>query len=281
MRGLGTFLAGVCFAAYVLVWSAPVLVALSLLGGLGGRFNLFEAVSGESVFGVRERDGQLQARMVNVNFHIAMVPIADEPRPRRLLLRLETVDVDVFDASRGEGQVRLDAWAMDGGRDMLRTPLYTVVAAGDDAGIEDDSLLVVSRGARRTAYALVSGRWLYEADGAVATFALEGERRLVAVAAADEEMPVEAVAVVSYASIQAPLRRLLIVAADPSRARLLRSAVSLIRPVARLEDATHRWIDLALPAGTVRIPMASGTLDLARAEIPAGLALREMLPWGK
>ena len=188
MRGLGTFLAGVCFAAYVLVWSAPVLVALSLLGGLGGRFNLFEAVSGESVFGVRERDGQLQARMVNVNFHIAMVPIADEPRPRRLLLRLETVDVDVFDASRGEGQVRLDAWAMDGGRDMLRTPLYTVVAAGDDAGIEDDSLLVVSRGARRTAYALVSGRWLYEADGAVATFALEGVRRLVAVAAAYEEM---------------------------------------------------------------------------------------------
>ncbi|AVM76264.1 hypothetical protein [Magnetospirillum gryphiswaldense] len=280
MRHAWTFLIGLFFAGFVMMWSAPIGIAVAVLAGLGGQINLFHAFSGESVFGVRDVGGRLQGRMVNVSFRPTMVPVIGEPRPRRLLLRLEVIDVDVFDGSNGLGRVRLDAWPLDGAVDVLQPPLYTVVAPGRKAIIDDENVLSVENGNRRSAYSLATGEWLYDADGAVVTYTTEGDRRrLLAAAAADDEMPPGSVAVVTLASPQGVLKRLLIAASDPTRARLLRTSVSLIRAGIRSEPAGLRWVDLAMPAGTIRVPLSGDVLDLARAEVPVGLKISEFKAW--
>ena len=55
----------------------------------------------------------------------------------------------------------------------------------------------------------------------------------------------------------------------------------MTRPVPRLEDSSHRVLEVPLPAGTLRIAFVGDDLDLAKAEVPAGLKLTEMKPWLK
>lgn len=280
MRLAWTFFAGLIFAGFIFLATSPLLMVGVGIGAWVTRGQTFSALSGESVFGVRGEDGRLDGRLVNVGFRLVMVPVAGDPRPRRLLLRLAVTDADVFAAGSAAGRVRLDAWALDGAEDVRKPALYTIVAPGRAASIEDDSTLVVEQGSRRSVYALASGSWLYDTDAAVSAFTLDGERRrIVAVSTAEDDMPAGSVAVLTYATSQAVLKRVLITASDPSRARLLRSSVALTRAVARLEDATRRTLDLPLPAGTVRIPMNGGDLDLARAQLPVGLGLAELKPW--
>lgn len=280
MRFAWTFFAGLTFAGFILLATSPLLMIGVGVGTWAARGQLFNALAGESVFGVRNHAGRLEGRSINVGFRMAMVPVPGEPRPRRLLLRLEVTDSDVFAAGRAEGRVRLDAWPLEGADDLKKPALYTIVAPGRAAAVEEDGTLVVERGTRRSIYALGSGSWLYDAESAVSSFSLEGERRrVVAVSSAEDDMPAGAVAVLTYATNQTVLKRVLLTASDPTRARLLRNSVGLSRAVARFEDATRRTLDLPLPAGTVRIPMNGDDLDLARAQMPAGLALAELRPW--
>lgn len=280
MRLAWTFLAGLTFAGFVLLATSPLLVLGAGIGAWVKRGQTYSALSGESVFGVRARDGRLDGRLVNVNFRMVMVPAAGDPRPRRLLLRLAVTDADVFASGPAEGRIRLDAWPLDDADDINKAALYTIVAPGRSASIEDDSTLVIEHGIRRSVYALASGIWLYDTDALVSTFSLEGERRrVVAVATAEDDMPAGSVAVLTYATNQTVLKRVLVTAGDPARARLLRSSVSMTRAVARIEDATRRTLDLPLPAGTVRIPMNGDDLDLDHAQVPPGLGLAELKAW--
>lgn len=282
MRFVWTFLTGIAFAGYVMLISAPLLLAgIGVTAWLlkGGTFN---ALSGESVFGVREKDGRMDGRLVNVSFQTMHVAMPGDPRPRRLLLRLELTNADVFSSRLGEGRVRLDAWPLDGVEDVKRPALYTVVAPGRAASLADDATLVVEHGGRRSVYALASGQWLYDWEAPPASYAAEGERRrTVALAAVEEDMPPRSIAVLTLATAQAVLKRVMITADDPTRARLLRSSVGMIRPVPRFEDATRRTIDLSLPAGLMRIPVVGDDLDIANAQIPQGLRLVELKAWGK
>lgn len=281
MRNAWTFIAGLLFAGFVMLWSAPVAMVMVVLAASSGNVNLFHAFSGESVFGAREVDGRLEARMVNVSFRPMMLVLPGDPRPRRLLLRLEVMDSDVFNGSnQGLGRVRLDAWPLDQSVDLLQPPLYTVVVPGRQAVLDDGGLLTVANGNRHGAYSLSSGQWLFDYDGSFASFTVEGERRrYLAAAAADDEMPPGSVAVVSYAGPQGLITRLLVTSSDTTRARLLRTSVSLIRPAVRQDPAGGRWVDLAMPAGTIRVPMLGDTLDISRAEVPVGLALSEFKNW--
>lgn len=280
MRLAWTFFAGLIFAGFIFLATSPLLAIGVGIGAWAFRGQTFSALAGESVFGVRDHDGRLDGRLVNVNFRVVMVPVAGDPRPRRLLLRLAVTDSDVFASGSAAGRVRLDAWPLDGAEDVRKPALYTVVAAGRAASVEDDGTLVVEHGSRRSVYALASGAWLYDTDSAVSSFALEGERRrVIAVSTAEDDMPAGSVAVLTYATNQAVLKRVLVTASDPARARLLRSSVALTRAVARVEDATRRTLDLPLPAGIVRIPMTGDDLDLAKAQLPVGLGLAELKPW--
>ncbi|MBI2242243.1 MAG: hypothetical protein HYU59_15755 [Magnetospirillum gryphiswaldense] len=281
MRNAWTFIAGLMFAGFVMLWSAPAAVLMMVLAASGGHVNLFHAFSGESLFGAREVDGRLEARMVNVTFRPMMLVLPGDPRPRRLLLRLEVMDSDVFDGSnQGLGRVRLDAWPLDQSVDLMHPPLYTLVVPGRQALLDDSGMMNVANGNRHSAYSLSSGQWLFDYDGTFASFAIEGEqRRYLAAAAADDEMPPGSVAVVSYAGPQGLITRLLVTSPDTTRARLLRTSVSLIRPTVRVDPAGGRWVDLAMPAGTIRVPMLGDTLDIGRAEVPVGLALAEFKSW--
>jgi len=281
MRNAWTFIAGLLFAGFVMVWSAPVAILMVALAASGGNINLFHAFSGESVFGAREVNGRLEARMVNVSFRPMMVVMPGDPRPRRLLLRLEVMDADVFDGSNQSlGRVRLDAWPLDQSVDLMQAPLYTLVVPGRQAVLDDGGMMVVDNGNRHSAYSLSAGQWLFDYDGSFASFTIEGERRrYLAAAAADDEMPPGSVAVVSFAGPQGLITRLLVTSSDSTRARLLRTSVSLIRPMVRQDPAGGRWVDLAMPAGTIRVPMLGDILDISRAEVPVGLALAEFKNW--
>lgn len=282
MRFVWTFLIGIAFAGFIMVVSSPLLLAGIGVGAWLLKGNTFSALSGESVFGVREKDGRLDGRMVNVSFQTMHVAVPGDPRPRRMLMRLEVTNADVFASRPGEGRVRLDAWPLDGIEDVKRPALYTVIAPGRSALLADDGTLVVERGGRRSVYALASGGWLYDWEAPPASYAVEGERRrTVALAAVEEDMPVRSIAVLTLATSQAVLKRVMIVADDPTRARLLRSSIGMIRPVPRLDDATRRTIDLSLPAGLTRIPVVGDDLDIANAQIPQGLRLVELKAWDK
>lgn len=279
MRFAWTFFAGLTFAALTMLVSAPLLVAAGVAAWLL-RGETWTMLAGESFFAVRDVQGRTAGQMVNVTFRTVMVAMAGEMRPRRLLLRLEVRDPDVFTVQQGSGRVRLDAWALDDAADLRQQALYTVVAPGRAASIEPDGVLLVEKGARRSAYSLASGAWLFDADTPTAHFPVAtGRDRYVAVAAADDDLPGGAIAVLTYASAHQPIRRLLLTAADPTRARILRTAVGLTRPVSRVEDTGGRVIELPLPAGTLRLPMDGDDLALARATIPAGLAITEVRPW--
>lgn len=280
MRLGWTFLIGLFFAGFVMLVTAPLLVAGLGLTAWVAKAEMFNALEGVSVFGLREKDGRLDGRMVNVNFQIAHVLMPGDPRPRRLLLRLDVTNADVFASRPGEGRIRLDAWPMDAAMDLKQKALFTVIAPGRSATVAEDGTLVVEHGSRRSVYTLAGGIWLYDADLAPATFTTEGERRrVVALSAVEEDMPSRTVAVLTYATSQAILKRVMITAEDPIRARLLRSSAALIRPVARMDDASRRIIDLSLPAGLVRIPMNGDDLDIANAQVPLGLGLTELKPW--
>lgn len=282
MRLVWTFLIGIAFAALVAAISSPLLVAGVGVAAWLKRGHVFSALDGESVFGIREVDGRLDGRMVNVSFQTMHVSMPSDPRPRRMLLRLEVTNADVFSSRPGEGRVRLDAWPLDSVHDVSGPAMYTVVAPGRAATVSEDGTMTVEHGSRRSVYALAGGQWLYDWESLPATYATEGERRrVVALAAVEEDMPQRAIAVLTLASAQAVLKRVLIVADDPTRARLLRSSISMIRPVPRFEDANRRTIDLSLPAGTMRIPVAGDDLDLNAAQVPQGLRLLELKPWGK
>lgn len=282
MRHLWTFLTGIAFAGFVMLVSAPLLLA-----GMGAaawllKGSTFSALSGESVFGVRVKDGRLDGRMVNVSFQTMHVAVPGDPRPRRLLLRLEVTNADVFASRPGEGRVRLDAWPLDGVDDVKRPALYTIVAPGRTATLSEDGTLAVEHGSRRSVYALATGLWLYDWEAPPASYVGDGERRrVVALAAVEEDMPPGSIAVLTLATNQTVLKRVMIVADDPTRARLLRSSIGMIRPVPRLDDATRRTIDLSLPAGQMRIPVAGDDLDITHAQVPQGLRLVELKAWGK
>lgn len=280
MRLVWSFFIGLLFAGFVLLATSPVLVAGIGLAAWALRGEVFNALDGASVFGLREKDGRLDGRMVNVNFQTTHVLMPGDPRPRRLVLRLEVTNADVFAGRPGEGRVRLDAWPLESAEDVRKPALYTIIAPGRAATVIEDGTLVVDHGQRRSVYALATGAWLYDSDNAPATFAAEGERRrVVALSATEEDMPARAVAVITYATAQTTLKRVLLTADDPIRARLLRSSAAMIRPVARMDDATRRTIDLSLPAGIVRIPVVGDDLDLAKAQLPPGLTLVELKPW--
>lgn len=281
MRLVWCFLIGVFFAGFLLLASLPVWVAGLGLTAWAARGEMFNVLAGESVFGLREQDGRLDGRMVNVAFQTVSVPLADDPRPRRLLLRMEIFNADVFAARQGNSRVRVDAWPLDSADAVKAAPLYTLVTPGLGAMAGDDGTLVVDHGGRRSTWSLSDGRWLYDADSAPAIFSAEGERRrVVALSAAEDDLPPGSIAVLTYASSQKVLKRVMVSASDPHRARMLRASVSMIRPVARFEDATHRTIDIGLPAGMVRIPLDGDGLDLAHAQVPTGLGLAELQPWG-
>ncbi len=278
MRLMWTFSAGILFAGLVLLASAPLIGGTALMAWLS-RGPLWTTMGGQSFFAVRMVDGLMAGRSDNIAFRPLSLVRRGETQPRRLLARLEVTTTE-FAESSAEGRVRLDVWPLTGPQDLRKPPLYTLVVPGRGAAFDGDSMLSVEHGGgRRSFYGLADGTWLFDSDTPLATFSLDERKRFVALAVADDALPDQAVAVLTYASAGRALHRLLLTADDPVRARVLRGTVSMTRPVARLIDADRRVREVSLPAGIMRIPFVGDDINPAAAQIPAGLRLDEIKPW--
>jgi len=279
MRSTWPFFAGVIIAVLVTAFTLPILVAtgiaMMVIGSVGHDDSL---LTDSSSFRIRDEHGRYTTRLTNTNYTIAAIPMVGEPRPRRVLLRLKTAVGD-----DGDGLARLDAWPMGSPAELRQAPLYTVRARAASASLGDDSMLWTEHKGRRTAYSLVDGGWLFDADLPVTTFVFEPEaRRMAALSVADEEYAGRGgVAVISYAAPGRVLRRVVVVADEPQRANTLRATLSATRLLSFADEAVGgRVIELPLAAGPLRIPAGINDLDLARATLPVGLRLVALRPWG-
>ena len=280
MRSTWPFIAGMIVAGLVTLFTLPIMVVTGLamiaIGSIGHDASVLQ---GGSSFALRDDHGSYTSRLVNTTYTLVSVPMVGEPRPRRLLVRQHIVV-----GEDGDGQARLDAWAMGSPAELRRAPLYTVRAPASTAVLGDDLMFWTGRGGRRTAYSLVDGQRLFDADLPLVQFTFDPEaRRLAALSIADEEFAGHgAVAVLTYAAPGRVLRRVVLVADDPMRGNSLRATLSASRLVSFTDDTLGgRVLELPLAAGVVRVPVGLNDLDLARAVVPAGFGLVPLLPWGR
>lgn len=280
MRSTWPFFGGVIVALQIFVVTVPILAAVAILLPLFGRLGPDEAVlGGGSSVRMRDEDGRVTLRMTNTTYAQLSVPVAGDPRPRRLLLRQRTVG-----GTDGDGRISLDAWPMGMPIDLRRPPIYTVRTLGNSASLGDDGLFWTERGGRRSAWSLADGAWLFDTDLPLATFAFEPDaRRIAALAVADEELWSRgAVGVITYAAPGRVLRRVLLVSVNPLRGNTLRATLTASRLVSYTEAGPGgRVIELPLASGPVRIPVTASDLDIAHASVPAGLKLSPLRPWGE
>jgi hypothetical protein len=281
MRKLWAFYAGVIVAVVVTMFTLPIVVVVAaVMAVTNGSRHDDSTLTGGSSFLVRDDKGRMAVRQINRSFSTASVMMPGEPRPRRLLLSQEVVVPDAL--GRAEGRVRVDAWLLESAADLKKTPIYSMLANGTALSLGDDGLMWVERAGRRSAYGLADGLWLFDSDSPVVTLSPDGEsRRLAAVSAAEDDMPTRSVAVIAYATQTKVLRRVLLVADDPFRARALRAATTGMRLVLRQDDGGRRVLELPLAAGVVRLPVKADDIDLAAATVPSGLRLIPFHPWGR
>lgn len=280
MRSTWPFIAGMIIAGLVTVFTLPILVATGLAMVAIGAYGHDDAVlQGGSSFALRDDHGRYTSRLINTTYNILSVPMVGEPRPRRLLVRQRIVV-----GEDGEGLARLDAWPLGSPAELRKAPLYTIRAAASSAALGDDSMFWTERAGRRTAYSLIDGNRLFDADLPLAPFVFEPEaRRMAALSVADEEFSGRGgVAVITYAAPGRILRRVLLVADDPMRGNMIRATISSTRLVSFTDDVLGgRVIELPLAAGSVRVPVGLNDLDLARAMVPPGLRLVLIRQWGR
>ncbi len=279
MRSTWPFIAGMIIAGLVTLFTLPILVATGVAMMVIGSMGHDDAVlQGGSSFALRDDHGRYTSRLTNTTYNILSVPMVGEPRPRRLLVRQRIVV-----GEDGEGLARLDAWPMGSPAELRKAPLYTVRALASSAVLGDDLMFWTERGGRRTAYSVIDGNRLFDADLPLAQFVFEPEaKRMAALSVADEEYASHGgVAVITYAAPGRVLRRLVLVADDPLRGNTLRATLSATRLVSFTDDVLGgRVIELPLAAGSVRVPVGLNDLDLTRAVVPPGLRLVPIRPWG-
>ncbi|RAU22066.1 hypothetical protein CU669_10280 [Paramagnetospirillum kuznetsovii] len=279
MRSTWPFVAGLIFAALVTLFTMPILVGVGFgMMALGNMGHESAGLSGGSSFFIRDENGRYITRLTNTTYNLLSVPMVGEPRPRRLLARMQ-----IRVGEDGEGLASFDAWPMGAPSEFSKTPLYSIRAQAGAASVGEDSMFWAERGGRKTAYSLVDGNRLFDSDMPMAQFTFEPEaRRMAALAIADEEFSARGgVAVISYAAPGRVLRRVVLVADDSFRANMLRATISATRLVSYLDEAAGgRVVELPLAAGPVRIPVNPTDMDLARAKLPAGLRLVTIQPWG-
>jgi hypothetical protein len=282
MRSTWPFVAGIILAALVTVVTLPIVVATSLAMAIVGAFGHNDVEKGgASSFIARNEQGRMVTHLANTSYHRIRVAVPGDPRPRSLLLRQRLSSGD-----DGDGRVRVDAWPLESVADLEKPPLYTIRAAAGTASLGDDGMLWVEFRGRRSAWSLAEGLWLFDADVPLVSFtpegALEGEqRRLVTLAAADEDMVSRGViAVITYAAPGRVLQRVMLEATDTLRASTLRATITATRLVSRLEEASgRRTLELPLAAGPVRLPVTGDAFDLSQASVPAGLKLVPVRQW--
>jgi hypothetical protein len=249
-----------------------------------------------------EQDGARTLEITNVTFEITNSFVPGRPQDERLLLRKTAKSREVVGDEGIEATVTIEAWPL--GSDLAAKPLYAVTLDGIDATTEDSAVLVFDRGTEEvdwwSVYKLGTGEPLF--DSYVPVLHLSLSRDVQTPRYVGFEVPPDDVAnpklrephvvgVLTYASADQVIHRLLLTCSDANRATELRSFADTMRTLSLEEkgdtaaepaQTLHlRWSAFFPSAPnpiTASIPIASDDLDAAHAHLPACMKVQAWAP---
>ncbi len=250
----------------------------------------FQAQSSSTINYGLNKDGQETVEIVNTTYEVSGTNVPGRGPKERLLLRKTTRSKEVLGDIGVDAAITLETWPL--GADVKQRALYAVTVTGLDAKTVDNSLWVAARGIEEvewwSVYKLGTGQHLFDTYVPVLSFSTSRAEQTLRYAGL-EVPPDDAhdsrlkdphvVAVFTYASAERVIREALITCDDPKRARMLRSYSDAMRTVSVTGGVAAQALRIAFsqsyPAApatvTVTIPLAGDDLDLARAQLPAGL----------
>jgi hypothetical protein len=242
-----------------------------------------------SSFSYTVKGDEFTIEITNVAYEVTDEKVPGRPPEERLQLRKTAHSKRVLGDIGEEATTKLEAWPL--GADLKQKPIYSVTTTGTDGRTVDGALWVASRAVEEmdwwSVYKLGTGQHLFDTYLPLLQFSISRENvemRYVGLEvppddAADARLKEpHVVGVVSYASAEKVIREALLTCDSADRASLLRSYADFTRSMSVVDGPGIR-ISFSQnypskPATvSVQIPVASDTLDLTHAQLPAGLHL--------
>jgi len=260
-----------------------------------------------STIDVAEENGAVAVRTVNRSFELAGPGLKGRAAEEHLLLEKTVEAAEVLGEKGMDGRVSIAVWPLDEARDTS-PPIYTIAATGHAGVVQDGDLFVIERGLDeipwQSVYALSDGNKLFDATSLWlrgASGGLWDERRYVALTQVFYDAPDVAlsgetsVALLTLAARDRILSQVLIKAADPERARFLRSMWDqqvilswLGGPEATplpegaspdpASDSLSVLISFKPDGAELKVPLSDTSFDGAKASLPEGLILEPYPP---
>jgi hypothetical protein len=252
----------------------------------------FQAQSASSISLTVANKDEPTLKIANTVYEMAGGGIPGLPAGKRLVLRKTTRSTEVIGDMDIESAITVEAWPF--GADLKQKPLYSLTVSGTRCDTIDSDLLVVSRGLAEvewwSAYRLGTGARLFDTYVPLVKFSIS--RDTVTTRYVGLEVPEDdaadarlkephVVAVLTYASAERVMREVLVTASDPKQAAQLRSFADEAREVTLTGHAPALGLKLSFsqsyPAApqtvTVTIPIVHDDLNIAHAQVPAGIHL--------
>ena len=238
------------------------------------------------------KDGEETVDIANVAYEVTNDSVPGRPRESRLVLRNTTHSTEILGDKGIDATVTLEAWPL--GADLQSKPLYTVKLPAIGAQTLEGAFWVVDRSIDPdvnwwSVYKLGTGQHLLDTYVDLLRFSISREtltQRYAGVEVPPDDTsdarPKEphVIAVLIYASAENVIREALITCDNRDRALDLRSYADSTRKLALSErSGGQQALRVSFSANypsppnpaVVSIPIAKDDLDLAHADLPAGL----------
>lgn len=224
--------------------------------------------------------------ITNTAFEVVGPGIPGRPVDQRLVLRNTTQTTQVLGDIGMEATTTVAAWPL--GADLTQKPVYSITVNGIDPETLDSEVLVISRGLEEvewwSIYKVGSGEHLFDTYTPLVQFSTKRDERVLRYAgiqvAADDDTDARlrapnVIGILTYASSERVIREVLLTADAPQNARLLRSFADSTRTVefagGRIVLSISRNYPARASTVSIVMPLAADDLDLARAQLPAGI----------
>jgi len=264
--------------------------AFAVLWGQPAARKPFQAQSSSTInYGVA-KDGLQTIEIVNTAYEVSAPKIPGHPADELLVLRKTIRSREVLGDMGVESAITLETWPL--GAELKQKPLYVLTMSGVDARTLDNALWVAARGLEEvewwSVYKLGTGQHLLDTYVPLLSFSIsraEQTLRYVGLEVPPDDTAdarlkdPHVVAVLTYASADRVIREALVTCDDVKRAPVLRSFADATRSVTHAGTAATQSLRIAFsrsypsaPATvTVTIPIVRDDLDVAHAQLPAGL----------
>ena len=261
-----------------------------------------QAQSSSSISSSATADGFRIIEITNVSYEVAGTGVPGRPKDERLLLRKTTHSKETEGDIGIAGTILLEAWRF--GDDLRQKPVYTISVSGPDGHTMDNAIFIASRGLEEvewwSVYRLGTGQHLFDTYVPLVSFSISKESLITRYVGLDVppddtldarlKQP-NVVAVITYASADRVLREALMTCDEAQQAAQYRSFADETRTLSMLEGEFVGVKGSAKPRGPSRklrlsfsesfpsssntkevfIPVSGDDLDLAHAQLPAGM----------